>query len=372
MDLGFCDRLNQLNNARERQDLIELSMCDPPRFGFRPDESILKVSEAESLEQGYPGVQSQLVQGLVKRTKEFTEVKIDESDVLITNGLGGAFAILSIALRGESVGIESPFYAPIYEYQRRTSHIWFYRCTPELEWAIDFELLRKELEQRNKPGFLFLVTPSNPTGNVHDERALKRLVDLAGEFGQILVTDEVYDEMSFVPFTSLLSVAGDVPVIYLHGFSKVWRAPQIRVGYMMFHDPANKATAVINDIKSISRLGFGVNPHSQLIATRLLEETKKHRRRQIDEIRRRRDVLNDAIRKSDNLKSVQAEGATYQFVETPWNDWDVCTKLVSDHNILVTPASVFDQYIGDRYLRVVFLNTPERLSKFVNCLDELF
>ncbi|MHA2263075.1 MAG: pyridoxal phosphate-dependent aminotransferase [Candidatus Thorarchaeota archaeon] len=372
MDLGFCDRLDKLNRAREKADLIELSMCDPPRFGFRPDERLLSALDIESLPQGYPSVQTELTKGLVSRTEDFTGVQISESDVVITNGLGGAFAILSIALQGKSVGIESPFYAPIYEYQRRTSDMWYVRCTPELDWAIDFELLRAELERRNKPGFIMIVTPSNPTGNVHDRTALKELVNLAGEYDQILVTDEVYDEMCYVPFTSLLTVANDVPVIYLHGFSKIWRAPQIRIGYMMFHDPADKATTVFDDIKGISKLGFGVNPHSQFLAARLLEEDIEFRKRQFDEIRRRRDVLNTAISDSSNLGSVEAKGATYQFIETPWNDWDVCGKLAKDHNILVTPASVFDQYIGDRYLRVVFLNTPERISGFVNHLDNLY
>ena len=233
-------------------------------------------------------------------------------------------------------------------------------------------LLCKELEQRNKPGALFFVSPSNPTGHVHDEKTWRALVDLAGEFDQILITDEVYDEMSFVPFKSLLPLAKDVPVIYMHGFSKVWRAPEIRVGFTLLHDPEEKSKGFFEDIKSVSKLGFGVNPSSQMQAVMLLKESMEYRRKQFDELQKRRDALNNAISKSDNLSSVVAGGATYQYIETPWNDWKVCSELLEKHNILISPGSASDPHIGDKFVRVVFLNTIENIRLMVKHLDNLF
>ncbi|MFW9843305.1 MAG: pyridoxal phosphate-dependent aminotransferase [Candidatus Thorarchaeota archaeon] len=372
MDLGYSTRLNELmTKGRSRPDLIELSMCDPPRFGFQPDRSVYDPSKIGLPESGYPASQEELVSGIVERTKSYTGVS-ENFEVVISNGCGGAFGILAIALKGMSVGIESPFYNPTYEYFRRTTNLWYIRCKPELNWDIDFDLLRKELEQRDRPGALFFVSPSNPTGHVHDEKAWRTLVDLAGEFNQILITDEVYDEMSFVPFKSLLPLAKDVPVIYLHGFSKVWRAPEIRVGYTLLYDPEEKCRGLFDDIQSIAKLGFGVNPISQLQAIQLLGESMDYRRKQFDEIQKRRDALNDGIAKSNNLSSVEAGGATYQYIETPWNDWKVCTELLEKHNILISPGSASDSFIGDKFVRVVFLNTLENIQNFVRCLDNLF
>ncbi|MFW9788811.1 MAG: pyridoxal phosphate-dependent aminotransferase [Candidatus Thorarchaeota archaeon] len=370
MDLGYCKRLSALTSpARENPDTIELSMCDPPRFGFGPDPDLTASMNIESPEQGYPSVNEELIQGIKQRTRSFTGVSVDDSEVVITNGCGGAFGVLSIALRGWTVGIETPFYLPAYEYFRRTTDIWYARCRPELDWALDLDLLRKELAGRNNPGALFLVSPSNPTGHIHSESDLRKIVDLAGEFDQILITDEVYDEMSFSPFASLLKVSKDIPVIYMHGFSKVWRAPEIRVGFLILHDPSNSVDELFSEIQQVAALGFGVNPLSQMLALRLLEENESYRKAQFDSIRARRNVLQKAIMESTNLKSVEARGATYQIVKTPWNDWETCTRLVMNHNILVTPASVHDPYIGDRYIRVVFLSSPEHLSRFVQVLD---
>ena len=372
MDLGYSTRFNELMaKGRMRPDLIELSMCDPPRFGYQPDPSVYDPLKTGLTEAGYPASQEDLVSGIVKRTKSYTGVS-EDFEVVLSNGCGGAFAILAIALKGMSVGIECPFYSPTYEYFRRTTDLWYVRCKPELNWDIDFELLRKELEQRNKPGALFFVSPSNPTGHVHDAKAWRSLVDLAGEFDQILITDEVYDEMSFVPFQSLLPLAKDVPVIYMHGFSKVWRAPEIRVGYTLLYDPDEKCRGLFEDIKSIAKLGFGVNPVSQMQAVQLLQENIDYRRKQIDEIQKRRDALNEAISNSDNLSSVVAGGATYQYIETPWNDWEVCSELLEKHNILISPGSACDPFIGDKFVRVVFLNTVENIQFMVGKLETLF
>ncbi|TFH04546.1 MAG: pyridoxal phosphate-dependent aminotransferase [Candidatus Thorarchaeota archaeon] len=372
MDLGYSQRFNDLMaKGRMKPDLIELSMCDPPRFGFQPDPRVYDSPKMDIPESGYPYLQEELITGIVKRTKTYTGVS-EDFDVVISNGCGGAFAILAIALRGMLVGIESPFYSPTYEYFKRTTDLWYIRCKPELNWDIDLDLLRKELEQRKKPGVLFFVSPSNPTGHVHDEKVWRALVNIAGEFNQVLITDEVYDEMSFVPFQSLLPIAKDVPVIYMHGFSKVWRAPEIRVGYTLLYDPEEKCTPLFEDIQGISKLGFGVNPISQMQAISLLNEKMSYRRKQFDEIQRRRDALNDAISKSDNLSSVVAGGATYQYIETPWNDWKVCSELLEQHNILISPGSACDPFIGDKFVRVVFLNTVDNIQKMVIYLDQLF
>jgi len=370
MDLGYCERLNTLTApARVNPDIIDLSMCDPPRFGFGPDPRTLESINIKRAEKGYPSMNEELISEIRRRTKSYTGVSVDDSEVIITNGCGSAFAVLSIALKGWPVGIETPFYSPAYEYFRRTCYLWYARCKPELEWDLDFDLLRIELMRRKGPGALFLVSPSNPTGHVHSESDWKKLADLAGEFDQVIITDEVYDEMSYRPFSSMLRVAKDVPVIYMHGFSKVWRTPEIRVGFLILHDPENHASGLYQEIQKVAALGFGVNPFSQMIALRLLNEDLDYRKKQFALIRERRDILLKAISESENLQSVEAGGATYQMVETPWNDWETCSRLVDKHSILVTPASVHDPFIGDKYVRIVFLNTPENLTRFVNILD---
>ncbi|MGY5853055.1 MAG: pyridoxal phosphate-dependent aminotransferase [Candidatus Thorarchaeota archaeon] len=370
MDLGYSDRYMQFKDrAREMQGVIDISLCDPPRFGFRPDAQYFDTTSP--IEGGYPSVKEELLNGIAERTKSFTGVPIDPEDILITNGVGGALATLAISLKDQPVGIHCPLYLPIYEFFRRTSDMWYLRCPEELDWQLDIDSVRKELESRNRPGYMIIVTPSNPTGMNLEEKGLKALVNLAGEYNQVIVTDEVYDEMSFSTFSSALTVAKDVPMIYLHGFSKVWRAPEIRLGYMIFHDPAEKITPLCDEIRSVCNLGFGVNPHSQEIGVRLLTEPSKVRKELFNEMKRRRDALLAAIEESENLSTVPAQGATYQLIKTTGNDWELSERLLKEERLLVTPGSIFDPWIGDNCLRVVFLNSSEHLVNFVEKVDIL-
>ncbi|MHA1906800.1 MAG: pyridoxal phosphate-dependent aminotransferase [Candidatus Thorarchaeota archaeon] len=371
MNLGYSAKLNEfVQIAKKNPDLIDISMCDPPRYGFRPDPSILRDLSREELESGYPTAREELVRGIVTRTTEFTGHKVEESDVIISSGLGGAFASLAIALSGKSIGTHTPFYSPVYEYFRKTTDLWYFRCTPELDWGVDLDNLRTELEQRNEPGYLIVISPSNPTGHVLSRGEMTEIINLAGEYNQILISDEVYDEMCFVPFTSALGNSKDVPVVYMHGFSKVWRAPEIRLGYIILNDPEDKVPNEFSEIRRVCKLGFGISPYSQMMGVQLLKESVEFRQEQFKKLRARRDALNDAIRKSSNLSSVEGKGATYQFIKTPWNDWEICQHMVEKHNMLVTPASVFDPYIGHNHLRIVFLNESDILREFVARLDE--
>jgi len=373
MDLGYCDRLDDLTQlAKQNPMTIDISLCDPPRYGFAPDPSLFHDVDLDALEYGYPQANEDFIDGILIRTKEFTGYTAERSEVIVSSGLGSAFGLLAIALHGQSVGTHTPFYSPVYEYFRRTTNLWFFRCTPELRWGVDIDSLRAELDKRNEQGYLIIVNPSNPTGHVLSSKEMNEVINLAGEYNQVVISDEVYDEMCFGPFTSALSIAKDVPVVYMHGFSKVWRAPEIRLGYMILHDPDGVVSDSFSEVKRVSKLAFGVNPYSQMIGTQLLKERREYRQEQFQELRARRDALNQAIMESNNLSSVEADGATYQLIQTPWNDWEICEHLLNKHNMLATPASVFDPYIGHDYLRVVFLNKPAILRSFVSCLDQGF
>jgi hypothetical protein len=80
MGLGYSQRFNDLMaKGRMRSNLIELSMCDPPRFGFRPDPSVYGLS-MESVESGYPSAREELITGIIERTKSYTGVSIDRNN----------------------------------------------------------------------------------------------------------------------------------------------------------------------------------------------------------------------------------------------------------------------------------------------------
>ena len=66
---------------------------------------------------------------------------------------------------------------------------------------------------------------------------LKEIVDLAGEYELFVISDEIYDLMTFEgEHHSPATLNKDVPMILVNGFSKVDLLPGWRLGYTAFHD----------------------------------------------------------------------------------------------------------------------------------------
>jgi aspartate/methionine/tyrosine aminotransferase len=361
-----------MEKARQIPDLIHMSLCDPPRYGFSTTIDMIHIVGKITQLRGYPDLHDDLREVILTRLKQFTGITGQNDNVLITSGLSTAISLLSQAFHSQQVGLQTPVYLPIYEYFRRTTEIFYIRTKPTPEWRYDFDQVRSKLEGMNNPSAIFLVTPSNPTGHTFNEQEVKELIDIAGEFNLIVMSDEVYDEMTIGEYYSLLTYSKDVPVVYLNGLSKVYRAPEVRLGYTILHDPDEKAVDQFNEIKRVFSLSYGVSPISQRLAIEIMKEDPSERKGQLDEIVRRRHVLQNALESSKNLQVTLGDGATYFMVKTPWNDWKVAEELLKKHKMLIIPGSVYDNEIGENFIRVVYLHQDKVLEDFVQKLDGLF
>ena len=143
-------------------------------------------------------------------------------------------------------------------------------------WEPDLEKLRSSVTDKTK--FIMMDYPNNPTGAIYSDKARKTIVDIAGEYDVPILSDEIYGTILFDgnEAPSMASVAGDVPVIVLSSFSKLFAHPGWRIGYMAFHDPSEKMKQVIDVCKSLA-LSYGHNTtaiaHPILVAaTRTLRE----------------------------------------------------------------------------------------------------
>ena len=71
--------------------------------------------------------------------------------------------------------------------------------------------MRKKITDKTK--FITVINPNNPTGALYSDKVLKQIVDLAGEYDLFVLSDEIYDLMSFEgTHHSPASMTKDVPV----------------------------------------------------------------------------------------------------------------------------------------------------------------
>jgi len=81
------------------------------------------------------------------------------------------------------------------------------------EWTIDFDFLEKAITPRTK--MLVLNTPHNPVGKVCNKEELQQIADLCVKHQIIILSDEVYDRLFYVPFTRIATLSPEVEKITL-------------------------------------------------------------------------------------------------------------------------------------------------------------
>ncbi|KAG5968787.1 arylformamidase, partial [Claviceps arundinis] len=81
------------------------------------------------------------------------------------------------------------------------------------EWTIDFEDLEKAITPKTK--MIVLNTPHNPVGKVFSKDELQKIGDLCVKNEVIILSDEVYDRLYYVPFTRISTLSSEIEALTL-------------------------------------------------------------------------------------------------------------------------------------------------------------
>jgi N-succinyldiaminopimelate aminotransferase len=175
--------------------------------GF-PDEdgppAMLKVAEnaiAEGVNQYPPGLGiAPLREAIAAQRKRHFGTDYDpDTEVLVTVGATEAIAaaILGLVEPGAEVALIEPYYdsyaaaVALAGASRRTA-----RLVPDGDgFALDLDSLRTAITPKTRA--LLLNSPHNPTGTVLGRADLQAIADLAHEHDLLVVTDEVYEHLTY-------------------------------------------------------------------------------------------------------------------------------------------------------------------------------
>ena len=107
------------------------------------------------------------------------------------------------------------------------------KTTSAGEWTIDM----KELESKitDKTRMIVLNSPHNPVGKVFSKQELQAIGDLCVKHNIIILSDEVYDRLYYVPFTRIATLSPEIAKLTLTVGSagKNFYATGWRVGYLI-------------------------------------------------------------------------------------------------------------------------------------------
>jgi len=198
---------------------------------------------------------------LADRTNRLGGVQITPEDILFFNGLGDAIATLYHYLTPTTRVIgPSPAYSThsSAEAAHANHHPLTYRLDPENHWYPDMEDLRNKVKYNPNIVAILIINPDNPTGMVYPRDILEEIVDLAREFDLFLISDEIYNQVTYngVRAYGLSEIIGDVPGIAMKGISKELPWPGSRCGWIECYNREadlefNRLCKVLDDAKMI-------------------------------------------------------------------------------------------------------------------------
>jgi tyrosine/nicotianamine family aminotransferase len=349
-------------NALEKKGrkVVHLNIGDPDAFDFDTPEHIRDALKAAVDSRKNRYCDSLGVPELRNAVKE--QMKKDygaeAEEVVVTEGLSEAINFIYEALLnpGDKALLPSPVYPPYFSMiNLAQGDPVLYRCDENNGWQPDVDDIRKKIDARTK--CIAVINPNNPTGAVYEKKTLKAVLDVAGEHDLLVISDEIYDKLTFDrKHVCMASMAGDVPVLTLNGLSKVYLSPGWRLGWIAFTDRAQKMTDFKEAVFKLCRLRLCAANPMQHAALAALTGSHDYLKDTVARLKQRRDFVYKRANEINGLSLVKPEGAFYAFpkIEGPWkDDKEFVIKLVEDTGVLVVHGSGFQA--EGKHFRTVLL-----------------
>ena len=359
--------------------IIKLHIGDPNKWDFETPKHVrdalgraVEINDngyAES--EGYP----ELREAILKKEKQKNGVDVDIDSCMITSGV--TEAIQSLVAATISPGDEALVPGP--GYPSYTEFIKFFDGKPvayhndeENDWEPDIDDMRKKITDKTK--FITVINPNNPTGALYSDKILKQIVDLAGEYDLFVVSDEIYDLMTFEgTHHSPASMTKDVPVVLFNGFSKVDLLPGWRMGYMVFSDPLNRLDEIKEGVSKQLRLRISANNPCQMAAIEALEGPQDHHEQINNKLKERAQYMSKRVNNIPGLSMRTPKGAFYAFPRIDSKNWtndkDFVLDILYNCHVLLVPGSGFDAEYGKMHFRAVFLPPIDTLGEAFDSIE---
>ena len=382
----FSQRVQQIEKSaihemtrlsKEIDDVAFLSWAKPT--SGTPDH--INWAAIQAIEQGQTGGYSpseglaELRQEIVAKLQRDNQIEATISQVLVTVGAieGLAAAVMAAIDPGDEVILPSPTYSTHIRQVQMASGIPV--LVPLLEgdgFALDTEAIQRAITPKSKA--ILFCTPSNPTGTVFAEPALRELARLALANDLVIITDEAYeyfvfDEHKHFSLASMPEMARHV--ISCFTFTKTYAMTGWRIGYLharedwiaqikKAHIPFAICAPVVSQYAALAALQ---GPQG------CVDEFRRHYRTTRDLMCQRLDELPDVF-------SYQKPGGSYLMfprilVEEGKDSTSFCKRLLREAHVSTTPGVAFGP-TGESHMRLSFcvpeetINTAfDRIERFI-------
>ncbi|AFX98660.1 aminotransferase, classes I and II [Candidatus Endolissoclinum faulkneri L2] len=293
-----------------------------------------------------------------KHYRKWYGIEVSIERIAVTTGSSGGFsiAVLSALEHGSRVAIASPGY-PAYRNILKSLGTEVV-CLPA-DAKDRFQPTVAKLEKAGKLDGLIIASPSNPTGTMLNEKAMKKITHWCQTNGVRLISDEVYHGINFRhrPISALES---NPDAIVINSFSKYFSMTGWRIGWMVI--PPELLTSVERLIASFFISAPTISQFGAIAAFDCIEEAQKN----LNRYTLNRDILLNQLPSAwlDNL--APADGAFYIYANVAKHTNDsrkFCKRLLTEIGIACTPGIDFDPSRGHATIRLSFAGSSKDMME---------
>ncbi|MFT3964387.1 MAG: aminotransferase class I/II-fold pyridoxal phosphate-dependent enzyme [Sphingobium sp.] len=175
-------------------------------------------------------------QALATKLRTFNALDVTADQIIVTNGLTQASfaAIMATIDPGDEVILLEPYYPQhVGKIEMAGGKVVLASLDAANNFSINPALIEEKITPKTKA--IILVNPCNPTGRVYGREELQALADLAIRHDLLVITDEVYEYITFGrPHISIGALPGMAErTISLFAFTKAYAMDGWRVGYIV-------------------------------------------------------------------------------------------------------------------------------------------
>jgi tyrosine/nicotianamine family aminotransferase len=367
--------------AKTGKKIYYLNIGDPVAFDFDTPKHI-KQALVKAVEEGaneYSPSEGlpELREAITQKEKRVNGVDISADDVIVTQGISEGIQMIMAALTDadDEILLPGPTYPPYISYTKFFGGKPITYETVEDEcWQPNIDDLRSKISKKTRG--IVIINPNNPCGALYEEKIVKQILDLAGEYDLPVLSDEIYDQIIYEKkFVSTAHLAKDVPVIGLNGFSKAYLMTGWRLGYLYFHDQKDQLQELKQCIEKEARIRLCANTPVQKAGVTALNGPQHHIKDMVEKLKQRRDYTLKRLDKIEGVSCAKPEGAFYVFpkihaVGSKWKtDMEFALDLLKETGVLFVHGSGFDPIYGAGHVRGVILPPIETLEQAFNEME---
>ncbi len=351
---------------KEGRPVIHLEIGEPdfptPRHIVEAGKKALEEGETHyAPTSGIPALHKAIADDYEKR---FGVHYDPDGEVLVTQGVTQGLYLVAMTFLnpGDEVLVPDPGYLCYYADTKIASA----KIVPfRLDEQHEYQVIPGSLDRLVTPATKAIIinSPSNPCGFVLNEASMEEIARVAKKYDLFVLSDEVYAGIVYDD-AKCLSIAA-LPgmrerTIVMSGLSKYYAMTGWRVGYILcdkkFWDP-------------LMRMNYYnlacLSPFVQTAAVTALTSDDTPSRQMVEEYRRRRDYVYEAVNAIDGLSCHKPDSAFYMMVDirqTGMSSDEFCRYILNDCCVSLTPGNAFGA-AGEGFARISYATSMANLQE---------